>query len=91
MSEHEEKTDLPKLVATLGTKLPILTIRVGVSYLRMKRRANKASRVFTAELEREGLPSDLARKLGRTYESDISIRKFLNQTGAGGIQGLRLK
>jgi ribosomal protein L13E len=91
MSEGEEKPDLPKIVGAVGVKFPMLVVRLGVSYLRLKRNANRASRTFVAELESGGMPSDYARKLGHAYGSDISIRKFLTQTGAGGIQGVRLR
>ncbi len=91
MTEAEQKTDLPKVVAAIGTKIPLLTIRLGVSYLRLKGRANRASKAFVTELERGGMPPLEAKRLGQTYASDISIRKFLKQTGAGGIQGTRMR
>lgn len=91
MTESEKRPDIPKIVAAVGVKVPMLVVRLGVSYLRLKRRANRASRTFVAELESGGMPSDYARKLGQAYGSDISVRKFLSQTGAGGIQGVRLR
>lgn len=91
MTENAQRPDIPKIMATVGVKIPMLAVRLGVSYLRLKRRANKASKTFVAELESGGMPSDYARKLGQAYGSDISVRKFLNQTGAGGLQGVRLR
>lgn len=91
MTERETKPDLPKVVATLGTKVPVLTLRLGFSYLRLKGRANRASRTFVSELERSGVPSEHAKRLGEAYASDISIRKFMRHAGPGAIQNVRLR
>lgn len=91
MTEDEQRPDIPKMMGAIGTTAPLLVVRLGVSYLRLKRRANKASRTFVTELERSGVPTDLARKLGSSYESDISIRKFLERNGGGAIQGIRFR
>ena len=91
MTEGESRPDIPKFVAALGTRVPMLAIRLGVSYLRLKGRANKASKAFVSELERGGMPSEHAKRLGAAYASDVSLRKFMRQTGAGGIQNVRLR
>lgn len=91
MTEDEQRPNIPKMMGAIGTKVPLLVVRLGVSYLRLKRNANRASRIFVTELERGGMPSEEARRLGESYASDISIRRFLRQTGAGGIQSIRLR
>ncbi len=74
----KDRGDIPKIVATVGVKIPGLMLRFGVAYLRMKRDSNRASKRFTSRLEREGLPPELAKKLGESYGSELSIRKLLS-------------
>lgn len=89
MTERQDKPDIPKIVATVGTTAPALVMRLGVSYLRMKRSARKASRTFVTELERDGIPPELARRLGEEYGSELSLRKLLDTRGGAIFQGLR--
>lgn len=91
MTEDEQRSDVPKIMATIGVKFPALAVRLGVSYLRLKRGRNRAEKVFVTELQRSGMPSEDARRLGAAYASDVSIRRFMKQAGAGGIQGLRMR
>lgn len=88
MTEQERRTDIPKLVATAMTAAPALALRLGVTYLKLKRRSRKMSRAFQARLEKDGVPPDLARKLGEEYGSELSIRKFLDMEGGGLLRGL---
>ncbi|GEM_PF-1729485 len=89
MTDRDERTDILKLVGTVGTQAPALVLKLGLSYLRMKRTARKASQTFVRELERDGMPSELARRLGEEYGSEISIRKLLGSGGGAILQGLR--
>lgn len=88
MTERERKPDIPKMVATVGVRIPVLTVRLGVSYLRLKRKARKASDEFARQLEHEGVPHALARELGDAYGSELSLRKFFDMTGGGFFRGL---
>jgi len=89
MTDRDERTDILKLVGTVGTQAPALVLKLGLSYLRMKRTARNASRTFVRELERDGMPSELARRLGEEYGSDISLRKLISSGGGTIFQGLR--
>jgi len=88
MTEREKGADIPKLVATAMATAPTLVLRLGFTYLRMKRRSRKVSKAFQTRLERDGVPPDLARKLGEEYGSELSIRKFLDLKGGGLFRGL---
>jgi len=88
MTERGPKADIPKMVATAMTVAPGLTIRLGFSYLRMKRRSRVVSKAFRVKLEQDGVPPDLAKRLEDEYCSEISIRKFLDMKGGGLFRGL---
>jgi len=89
MTDRDERTDILKLVGTVGTHAPALVLKLGMSYLKMKRNARKASRTFVRELERGGMPSEMARRLGDEYGTEISLRKLISSGGGTILQGLR--
>lgn len=81
--DSEGRPDLPKMVAmgiTYGTGAGL---KVGFDYLMLKRKARKASDAFVRELERSGVPPDLAKELGEEYGAEISVRKIVNLVGGG--------
>lgn len=88
MTERGHKADIPKMVATAMTVAPGLTIRLGFSYLRMKRRSRMVSKAFRVKLEQDGVPPDLAKRLEDEYGSEISLRKLLDKGGGGLLGGL---
>ena len=87
-TEGRKRPDLPRIVATAVTYGTTSGIRVGVNYLRLKGKARKASMTFVRELERGGVPPDLARRLGDEYGAEISVRRIMDLTGGGLFRGL---
>ncbi|HIH00704.1 TPA: hypothetical protein HA259_01230 [Thermoplasmata archaeon] len=73
----EDRSDLPKTLATIGAKAPGMMIRLGFSYLRHKKNTQRAYKTFVNTLERNGVPEDFAKELGEAYASDISVRKLI--------------
>jgi hypothetical protein len=73
----EGRTDLPKIVGTIGARAPGAVIRIGLSYLRHKKGTQRAVRTFVRTLEENGVPEGLARDLGEAYGSDLSVRKII--------------
>ena len=61
-------------ILTVAAFTPALLLRVGISFLRLKRRANKAAKSFYKELVRNGIPPHEARKLADEYTSLVSVR-----------------
>lgn len=57
---------------------PLIVLKVGINYLRMKRAARKAEQSFYRELIRSGLPSQDAKGLANEYGSAISLRSLLD-------------
>jgi hypothetical protein len=62
---------------------PIIAIRVGLQYLRIKRKANKARGRFYNELVRGGVPREQAAELADEYAGGLSIRSFFKAGGMG--------
>ena len=81
--DHKERPDIPRIVAmgiAYGTSVGL---RVGFDYLRLKRKARKASATFVRELERGGVPPELARELGEEYGSEVRVRSLMDMVGGG--------
>jgi hypothetical protein len=77
MSRDEDREAFLVVVAFA----PALVIRVGISFLKLKRRANKAAKSFYKELLRNGIPPQEARKLADDYTSAVSIRYWTKNVG----------
>jgi hypothetical protein len=60
---------------------PFLAIRLGVQYLRLKRRANQARGRFYRELVRGGLPKEHAAGLADQNAEAISIKSLVKTAG----------
>ncbi|UCC92415.1 MAG: hypothetical protein JSW25_07005 [Thermoplasmata archaeon] len=79
-----DREEIPKLVATVLAKSPVLLLKVSWRYLRMKKRAQRAERTFRQRLEASGMDRETAARFAETYGSAVSIRKLLKETGIPG-------
>lgn len=79
MTDKESSEDIPKIVASVMSAVPTLVIRTGWAYLRMKKRAQKASKEIEREFVANGIPPKFAEKLAEQYASELSIRKMMGQ------------
>lgn len=77
MSRDEDR----EAVLTVAAFAPTIAIRVGISFLKLKRRAKKAGKRFYKELVRNGVPPQEARKLADEYTSMVSIRYWAKNLG----------
>jgi intergrase/recombinase len=77
----DNRADLPKVVGTIGARIPGMVIRLGFTYLRHKKNTQKAYRTFVRTLQENGVPEEMANELGKAYTSDISVRKLINSDG----------
>ncbi|NYT11163.1 MAG: hypothetical protein GKC03_01260 [Methanomassiliicoccales archaeon] len=68
-------------VLTVAAYAPAVIIRVGISFLKLKRRANKAAKCFYKELLKNGIPPREARKLADDYTSVVSVRYWAKNLG----------
>jgi hypothetical protein len=90
MTESVRRTDIPKLVGTVGARAPGIVIRLGFSYLRHRKGSQKATRTFVRSLEENGVPPHLATRLGEAYGSELSIRKLIDSGGPPFLRKIRL-
>jgi hypothetical protein len=68
---------------------PPLIWRIGIAYLRMKRRSRRAEKTFRKALLAGGVPESYAKQLTNEFSSYLSIRQLLKGIGPGfpGIKG----
>jgi len=64
---------------------PGLVLRLGINFLKAKRRVKKSGKSFERELLRNGVPAREARKLVEDYVSVMSIRFWTRNLGEMGI------
>lgn len=67
----------------MAAYFPSMIIRLGLSYLRGKRKVNRAGRGFYRQLIINGVPPDQAKRLTHVYTSQFSLRKLANEVGFG--------
>jgi hypothetical protein len=74
----EERDGRPfKLFGILLPSLPSLMIRFGGTFLRFKRNAKKAGKVFKKELINQGLDKQVASELTDIYMEGSDLSKFI--------------
>lgn len=66
-----------KLFGILLPSLPSLMIRFGGTFLRFKRNAKKAGKVFKKELMKQGLDKQVASELTEIYMDGSDLSKFI--------------
>lgn len=65
------------MVLAVAANAPSLVWRLGISYLRYKRQAKRAGKVFFHSLVSNGIPEKEARDLADEYMSALSFRKLV--------------
>jgi len=68
--EDSSSVDVPKMVASIMVQAPPLVLKLGFTYLTMKRRARKCARKMEAMMTASGMPEELAHRLSTKYEED---------------------
>lgn len=75
------------VMLAFAASAPTLLLRLFVSYLKAKRRANAAGKEFFNALIAGGIPKDEARSLADAYSSSVSIRKIMRDFGMPAMRG----
>ena len=73
-----------KLFGILLPSLPSLTIRLGATFLRFKKNAQKAEKVFRKELISQGLDKQTANDLTEKYMEGSKIQRFFLNNALNG-------
>jgi len=81
----ERSDEIVKMVPVLMVEIPKMALKLGVPFLRMKKRVQKAERQFRTGLEESGMPPGLARELSDQYAKDLSIRRIVSGMQASGM------
>jgi len=66
-----------KLFGMLLPSMPSLMIRLSGTFLRFKRDANKAGRIFKKELIKKGIDKKTAKELTEKYLAGSHIRRYI--------------
>ncbi len=74
----KQKDERPlKIFGMLLPALPSLTIRLGGTFLRFKKNAQKAEKVFRKELIKQGIDKQIANELTERYMEGSKISNFI--------------
>ena len=65
-----------KMFGFLLPSLPGLTIRLGSTFLRFKKNAQKAEKTFKKELIKQGIDKQIAKALTEKYMESSKIQKY---------------
>ncbi len=68
-----------EMVLAVAANAPWLVWRLGISYLRYKRQAKRAGKVFFRSLVSNGIPEKEARDLADEYTSSLSLMSIMRQ------------
>jgi hypothetical protein len=75
---------MPKIFAYALAKAPGAAIRIGWKWLRVKKKAQRAEKLFRKRLESAGMDREDARRLAESYASTAKLRKFMVGMGIPG-------
>ena len=75
--------DKVKLAAGVMVYAPLLVLRTGIAYLRMKRRVRRTAKSFERGMLSRVMAPELARRLTLSWEGDFRTRTLLNHATGG--------
>ncbi len=78
------REDIPRLVGTVIAKSPKLVLKIGLRYLRAKKKAQRAEAIFRGRLEAAGMDPQEVERLAEMYSSTVSLRQLMRQMGVPG-------
>lgn len=64
------------------SRVPGLVFRLGISFMRFKRRVRKNARILRKSMIRNGMERKLATDLAEAYAMNLSIRELMKHSGA---------
>jgi len=75
--ENMERTNIVKIFGLMIPSIPSLLFRLGGTFLRFKRDAKKAGKVFEKELRAQGLDKKMAGELTNIYLEGSNLVKYI--------------
>jgi hypothetical protein len=82
----EQKEDLPKIIASVAWMVPSLTLRTGWAYLKMKKKAQKASKNVERSMVDNGIPPEIARQLADQFAAEVSVHNWIKSMDIPGLR-----
>ncbi len=77
INENRERTNIVKIFGLMIPSIPSLLFRLGGNFLRFKRDAKKAGKVFERELRNQGLDKKMAGELTSIYLEGSNLVKYI--------------
>ena len=77
--KNKEERDPVKIFSMIFTSMPSLLFRLGGTYLRFKKEAQKAEKIFKRELIKHGIDKKIAEELAKIYSQSSNIRHFFHE------------
>jgi len=68
---------IPKMTGAMLLVLPSLLFSTSIGYLKMKHQANKGSKIFNKQLQKQGLDREQAAALTKLYLQPSRISTYL--------------
>ena len=81
---NDDRENAIKVAPVIMLTMPVLMLRVVLAYMRVKRSARRSVKSFKRGLKSEGIPSDIAKPLVRSYDESTSI---FRQVASSGMRG----
>ena len=75
--DTESREDMVKVAPVIIWAMPLLLLRMSISYMRIKRKSRRAVKSFKQALRSEGLPPEVADSLCSEYDENTSIFRRL--------------
>ena len=77
LNDNQKRESTIKFFGILLPFLPKLMFKFSITFLRFKRGAKKAEKVFRKELEKQGLDKQTALELTEIYMDSSKIKNFI--------------
>jgi hypothetical protein len=76
--KNKEERNPVKIFSMIFTSMPSLLFRLGGTYLRFKKEAQKAEKIFKRELIKQGIDKKIAEDLARIYSEGSNIKHIFH-------------
>ena len=75
-SKENEDNNPVKVFSMVLSSMPSLMFRLGGTYLRFRKDAQKAGKIFKNELIKQGIDKNIAEELSKIYTEGSNIKHF---------------
>jgi hypothetical protein len=76
--------EIPRIIGIVLAKSPKIVLKLSWRYLKTKKKAQRAEKVFRRTLEAKGLEPEMIERLAERYSSTVSLRAMMKELGLPG-------